>query len=151
MSKRWCWADVIISTRLWYRKIDVKPTSCQHQHITSYEKSAKCQKIYVGPTLLFRPDYDMEKLMSGQHRANVINVGSSEKSARVRKMILGQHYYCDLIMIATIVFITKKGYSSLFKRQLSCPHWSYIQRLELLIFDNVSLLFRLQTCKCYLT
>ena len=47
------------------------------------------QKIDVGPTLLFRPDYDIAKLMSGRHLANVGKDGIHNKSANCQKTDVG--------------------------------------------------------------
>ena len=123
IRKCWCWADVVISIWLWYRKImsgrhlasdksanvqktDVGPTLFLDPYMISgnwrwadiwpdvtnvgkdeiHDKTANDQKIDVGPTLLFRPDYDIAKLMSGRHLASVGKDDIHNKSANCQKI-----------------------------------------------------------------
>ena len=53
LSEYWCWANVVISTWLWYRKTDVGPMLGKMAFITV--KSANCQKTDVGP-MFFGPE-----------------------------------------------------------------------------------------------
>ena len=53
---------------LWYREIDVGPDIWPDVWKDEiHDKLANDQKIDVGPMLLFRPDYDVAKIMSGWH------------------------------------------------------------------------------------
>ena len=93
-----CWADAIIVTRLWQRKIYVATTSHQHQQYRRFEKSARCRKIDVVLMLLFRPDNDITKLLSHQHRSNINNIEDLKSRQGVEKLMLCWCCYFDLIM-----------------------------------------------------
>ena len=59
------------------------------EKMTFQNKFANCQKIDVGPTSLFRPDYDIAKLTSGRHRANVGKDGIYNKLTNDQKIDVG--------------------------------------------------------------
>ena len=65
-----------------------------------HDKSANDQKIDVGPTLLFRPNYDIEKLTSADIWPMSEKMTFKTSRQTVRKLMLGQRRYFDLIMIS---------------------------------------------------
>ena len=85
MLGRRCYFDLIMISQKLCRA-DIWPMSEKMTFITSRQT---VRKIYVGPTLLFRPDYDIAKLTSGRHRANVGKDGIHNKSANCQKTDVG--------------------------------------------------------------
>ena len=80
---------------LWYREIDIGPTSGQMTEKIKFMTSRLTeQKIDVGPTLLFRPDYDIAKIMSGRHLGQC-RIRSAFITSRqtVRKLMLGRRCF----------------------------------------------------------
>ena len=83
------WTDVGSRRRYRGRQANVGPALRQRQNGGSHDHSANGQKTDVGPTLFFRPDYDIGKLTSGRHLTNVGKDEIHDKSANNQKIDVG--------------------------------------------------------------
>ena len=112
-----CYFDLIMISQNW-RRADIWPMSEQMKFMTSWLMIRKLllgrrcyfdlimisqnwRRADIWPMSLFRPDYDIAKLTSGRHLANVGKDGIHIKSANCQKTdMLGRRCFLDLIIIS---------------------------------------------------
>ena len=103
--------NVIMSTCLWYRKINAGPTSRQHrqcQHswkVSKVSKKKKKTKKRCLADVIILTWLRYRKIMSGRYCATVNNVGSHKKSAKCQKSDVGPTYYFVVIDYDIVLLI----------------------------------------------